>query len=176
MKKTFIVLLVAIFALTAVFANGAKEEKVSAGVGDSLVIYTSNTEAEIAAMTAPFMKLYPDCEIEIVNGSFGELFARLQAEKDDPVADIMLGGLSSTDGNKYESYFMPYTSSHNDEQIAPMTNGYYSVYGMSTVCFAINTRLEKELGLNIRSYEKIEYIFALEKYTSKQIKQQFVLG
>lgn len=33
-----------------------------------------------------------------------------------------------------------------------------------------------ENELNIRSYEKIEYIFALEKYTSKQIKQQFVLG
>ena len=128
MKKLGIVLLLAVFTLSFVFANGAKEESTTnSGVGDALVIYTSNTEAEIAAMTAPFMKLYPDCEIEIVNGSFGELFARLQAEKDDPVADIMLGGLSSTDGRKYESYFMPYTSSHNDEQISPMTNGYYSV-------------------------------------------------
>ncbi|MCI7605298.1 MAG: extracellular solute-binding protein [Spirochaetales bacterium] len=156
MKKLGIVLLLAVFTLSFVFANGAKEESTTnSGVGDALVIYTSNTEAEIAAMTAPFMKLYPDCEIEIVNGSFGELFARLQAEKDDPVADIMLGGLSSTDGRKYESYFMPYTSSHNDEQISPMTNGYYSVYGMSTACFAVNTRLEKELGLNIRTYEDL---------------------
>ena len=80
MKKLGIVLLLAVFTLSFVFANGAKEESTTnSGVGDALVIYTSNTEAEIAAMTAPFMKLYPDCEIEIVNGSFGELFARLQA-------------------------------------------------------------------------------------------------
>ncbi len=156
MKKLGILVLVALIAITGVFASGSKEDtSVETGIGDTLVIYTSNTEAEIAAMTAPFMKLYPDVNIEIVNGSFGELFARLQAEKDDPVADIMLGGLSSTDGDKYASYFMNYTSSHNDEQISPMTNGYYSVYGMSTVVFAVNTKLEKELGLEIHSYEDL---------------------
>lgn len=156
MRKFIVTLLVVLISLSGVFASGSKEASAStSGIGDSLVIYTSNTEAEIAAMTAPFQALYPDVEIEIVNGSFGELFARLQAEKDDPVADIMLGGLSSTDGDTYESYFMEYTSTHNDEQIAPATNGYYSVYGMSTVCFAVNTRLEKELGLDIRSYEDL---------------------
>ena len=67
MKKLGIVLLLAVFTLSFVFANGAKEESTTnSGVGNALVIYTSNTEAEIAAMTAPFMKLYPDCEIEIV--------------------------------------------------------------------------------------------------------------
>ncbi len=157
MKKIGITLLVALMASLCLFAKGASETggKTDDGIGNKLVIYTSNTEAEIAAMTAPFMAEYPDVDIEIVNGSFGELFARLQAEKDDPVADIMLGGLSSTDGDKYASYFMEYTSSHNDEQISPMTNGYYSVYGMSTVCFAVNTKLEAELGLDIRSYEDL---------------------
>ncbi len=155
MKRTLMVLAISCIAVSIAFAGGGKEASSSGGLGDSLVIYTSNTEAEIAAMTAPFMKLYPDVDIEIVNGSFGELFARIQAEKDSPVADIMLGGLSSTDGDKYEQYFMKYTSSHNDEQITPAANDYYSVYGMSTVCFAVNTRLEKELGLDIRSYEDL---------------------
>lgn len=158
MKKMAVLALVMLTSLALVFANGSKEASsgdAASGIGNSLVIYTSNTEAEIAAMTLPFESLYPDVNIEIVNGSFGELFARLQAEKEDPVADIMLGGLSSTDGNKYEQYFMKYTSSHNDEQIAPATNGYYSVYGMSTACFAVNTKLESELGLNIRSYEDL---------------------
>ena len=156
MKKLIVTLLIVLISLSGAFASGSEEDSSStSGIGDSLVIYTSNTEAEIAAMIAPFQALYPDVKIEIVNGSFGELFARLQAEKDDPVADIMLGGLSSTDGDTYESYFMKYTSSHNDEQIAPATNGYYSVYGMSTVCFAVNTRLENELGLDIRSYEDL---------------------
>lgn len=155
MRKILVVVLM-VLSVASVFATGANETKNSSdGIGDSLVIYTSNTEAEIAAMLTPFESLYPDVNIEIVNGSFGELFARLQAEKDDPVADIMLGGLSSTDGLKYESYFMKYTSSHNEEQIAPATNGYYSVYGMSTVCFAVNTKLESELGLNIRTYEDL---------------------
>lgn len=156
MKKIAILVLISCLVFFPAFAKGEKESAASgSGIGNSLVIYTSNTEAEIAAMLAPFQDLYPDVDIEIVNGSFGELFARLQAEKDAPVADIMLGGLSSTDGNKYEQYFMKYTSSHNDEQITPAKNGYYSVYGMSTVCFAVNTRLEKELGLNIRSYEDL---------------------
>lgn len=155
MKRITILLLVALIAVFGAFASGGKESASTSGIGNDLVIYTSNTEAEIAAMLLPFQDLYPDVNIEIVNGSFGELFARIQAEKDDPVADIMLGGLSSTDGNKYEQYFMPYTSSHNDKQLVPATNGYYSVYGMSTVCFAVNTRLEKELGMDIRSYEDL---------------------
>ena len=156
MKKLVVTLLVVLMSLGFVFATGQKAKgTVDTGIGDSLVIYSSNTESELSAMLLPFQTLYPDVKIEIVNGSFGELFARLQAEKDDPVADIMLGGLSTTDGTKYESYFMKYTSSHNDEQISPMTNGFYSVYGMSTVCFAVNAKLEKQLGLNIRSYEDL---------------------
>lgn len=156
MKKITVMLLVLCVFLFGAFAAGTNEAKTEkGGVGNSLVIYTSNTEAEISAMLIPFQSLYPDVDIEIVNGSFGELFARIQAEKDDPVADIMLGGLSSTDGKKYEPYFMKYISSHNAEQIVPAKNGYYSVYGMSTVCFAVNTRLEKELGLQIRSYEDL---------------------
>lgn len=157
MKKGLVLVLGITMSLSALFAQGKGEEPKVAdgGIEDSLVIYTSNTEAEINAMLTPFEDLYPDVKIEIVNGSFGELFARIQAEKDDPVADIMLGGLSSTDGRKYEQYFMKYTSSHNDEQMAPATNGYYSVYGMSTVCFAVNTRLEKQLGVSIHSYEDL---------------------
>lgn len=157
MKKLVVLLLVSVLALTCVFANGSKEAAKSdvKKVEDTLVIYTSNTDAEIEAFTTPFRDKYPDVNIEIVNGSFGELYARLTAEKDAPEADIMLGGLSSTDGLKYKDMFMTYTSSHNDEQIGPMTNGYYSVYGMSTVVFAVNTRLEKELGLSIRSYKDL---------------------
>lgn len=99
MKKITVMLLVLCVFLFGAFAAGTNEAKTEkGGVGNSLVIYTSNTEAEISAMLIPFQSLYPDVDIEIVNGSFGELFARIQAEKDDPVADIMLGGLSSTDG------------------------------------------------------------------------------
>lgn len=35
--------------------------------------------------------MYPDINIEVVNGSAGELKARISAEKDNPQGDIMWG-------------------------------------------------------------------------------------
>lgn len=149
MKKALSIVLVAIMlALMIPFA-------VAEGLENKLVIYTTTNDKQSAAWITAFNEVYPDVEIELVNGTIGELIARVQGEKDAPMGDIVYGGLSSTDGMKYEDLFEKYVSSHDAELIAPSINGMYNCYNLSVVCLAVNTDLEQELGLDIRTYKDL---------------------
>lgn len=157
MKKFTVVLLVALLAMTAVFANSQKETA-SSGLEDKITIYCTLTDAQIDTYVYDlFQAHYPDVEIEIVNGSIGELMARVKAEKDKPNGDIVFGGLSETDGDIYADYFEQYTTKHEKDLIEgyQSDNGYSNYWALATVCFVVNKDLEKQLGMNITSYQDL---------------------
>ena len=134
-------------------ASGSEEPTLS---GD-LVLYCTMTENDIQALLDCFNEVYPDINVEVVNGSAGELVTRLQGEASNPVGDLVWGGMGDSDGMKNADVFEAWVSAHDAENANGWTspNGLYSMDHLSTVCFCVNTELEAELGLNIQSYEDL---------------------
>lgn len=137
---------------TEVGQTEATEE--SEELGDTLVFYSPMTDDDVNSVLDGFNELYPDIDVEVVNGSAGELTARITAEADNPQGDVMWGGLAQTDGNNYADIFEPYTSDYEDEVFDDYksNNGFYNYSHLSTVVFCVNTDLEKEAGVEIKGY------------------------
>lgn len=150
MKKLVAVLLAVMLAACtlSVFAED---------IGDSLIIYTPQTEKDCEVLVDGFNELYPDCYVEIITGSAGELTARIIAEAENPAGDVMVGGLNQTDGMKYADYFAEYTSV-NDAELMPAyqnNNGMYSYNFMVPVCFIVNTTMLNEMGIEVKNYQDL---------------------
>ena len=89
MKKAVLFTVIAMTLLLSA-CNGGKKETAAAdkgGTGDTegrLVLYSSMTENDLNNLIDLFNEKYPKCEVEVVNGSAGELLARITAEKGNP--------------------------------------------------------------------------------------------
>ncbi len=120
----------------------------------SLVICSSATDNDLAAIQEGFNALYPDVEIEFVTCSAGEGIARVQAEAGNPTIDVFYSGLNQADGDKYADCFEQYVSTHDTEmpEQYQSNNGFYNYDHLSSVVFCVNTELEAELGLDIKGY------------------------
>ncbi len=146
--------------LTAVGLAGCSSDQpggdTSGGAADSnqLVLYSSMTDSDLTVLTDLLGQEFPGIEIEIVNGSAGELTTRIQSESGNPQGDMMWGGLDVADGDKYTDIFEHWLSDHeNDIQEAYRSpNGFYNVDHLSTAAFCVNKNIEKELGMSIKSY------------------------
>lgn len=115
------------------------------------------TDADIEALVTCFNEVYPNINIEVVNGSAGDMITRLRGEASNPVGDVTWGGMNISDGTAYADVFEAWVT-ENDAENPPAyrsNNGLYSMDHLSTVIFCVNTELEAELGLNIRTYEDL---------------------
>lgn len=126
-------------------------------IGKSLVIYTAEPDASMEILLEGFAKLYPDCEVEVVYGSAGELASRIKAEAGSPQADVMFSGLNAGDGDSHAAIFENYMSSHDSEMIDGTRNhnGYYNYVIVSPSCFYVNHSLLKEKGVTVKNYEDL---------------------
>ena len=149
--KRLVSLLVAAAMLLVAFSAVAEE------ISGPLVLYSSMTDNDIDNLIEAFNEVYPNVEVEVVNGSAGELAARIRAEKDNPQGDLQWGGLSPADGDANDDIFAEYLSPYEADlpDAYKSHNGRYNQDHLSTICFCINVELEKELGLNIQSYEDL---------------------
>jgi len=164
--KKFLAILLA-FAMVLSFAacgekkteakEEVKEEVKDEGIDEKVVLYTTMTESDIEALTTTFNEKYPDCEIEVVTGSIGEVTARITAEKANPQGDVVWGGLQDSDGDTYKDLFEQWISEYCKDNLSDYVscNDFYSINHLSPVCFCVNLELEKELGLKIESYEDL---------------------
>ena len=153
-----VAVLLVLMVAQPVFSAGAKEKApAEGGIGKRLVLYSSMTENDLTNLLKGFKALYPDVEVEVVNGSAGELTARIAAERNRPQGDLMWGGLSDSDGMMYSEIFEHWLTEY-EPQIYPAyqsNNGFYSLDHLSTIVFCVNTDLEKELGLEIKGYQDL---------------------
>lgn len=101
--KRLVSLLVAAAMLLVAFSAVAEE------ISGPLVLYSSMTDNDIDNLIEAFNEVYPNVEVEVVNGSAGELAARIRAEKDNPQGDLQWGGLSPADGDANDD-ILPNTS------------------------------------------------------------------
>ena len=97
--KRLVSLLVAAAMLLVAFSAVAEE------ISGPLVLYSSMTDNDIDNLIEAFNEVYPNVEVEVVNGSAGELAARIRAEKDNPQGDQQWGGLSPADGDANDDIF-----------------------------------------------------------------------
>lgn len=155
MKKALGILLIALVAMTAIFAQAATEAK--AGGSGELILYTTVSQAHYDIAIAKFNELYPDITVYYTYGGAGDCKARIQAEASNPQADAMFGGLQYADLDAYGQYFDTYVSV-NDYK---MQEGYHNTSGKLTFhdiqipVMVVNDALEKELGVKVTGWKSL---------------------
>ena len=151
MKKLLSIAVVAALLISMVTVAGATEK-----IGGSLVIYTATDDANIERVIPPFEEM-TGITVDIISGSAGECLARIQAEKENPHCDVMWGGLTPSDFNKYPDLWTPYVSSSDGDfpEDYQNKNGYFSNFIIQTVNLLVNKDLQAELGIEINGYEDL---------------------
>lgn len=153
MNKRFAAASLALALGVTLAACSSSEE----GDNNRLVLYSSMTENDLNVITDLLQGEFPDIEIEIVNGSAGELTTRISSESSNPQGDMMWGGLDTLDGDTHTDLFEHWLTEYEDDVLEEYRspNGFYSVDHLSTAAFAVNTNIEEELGLEINGYEDL---------------------
>ncbi|MBR0463764.1 MAG: extracellular solute-binding protein [Clostridia bacterium] len=119
-----------------------------------LVVYSPNPDEEIENFLNTYAEKY-NVEVELLSMGTGDCFTRLDAEKANPQADVMFGGVELTWTNDYPDLFEEYVAANNDALPEEYQNpdGVTTYYILGGSCVMIvNDELEAELGLNITSY------------------------
>lgn len=156
MKKALSIVLVALVAITAVFAQASSEAKNEGGSGE-LILYTTVSQAHYDIAIAKFNEHYPNIKVYYTYGGAGDCKARIQAEASNPQADAMFGGLQYADLAAYGDYFETYVSV-NDYK---MQEGYHNTSGKLTFhdiqipCLVVNDALEAELGIKVTGWNSL---------------------
>lgn len=156
MKKALSIVLIALVAITAVFAQASSEAKNEGGSGE-LILYTTVSQAHYDIAIAKFNELYPNIKVYYTYGGAGDCKARIQAEASNPQADAMFGGLQYADLAAYGDYFETYVSV-NDYK---MQEGYHNTSGKLTFhdiqipCLVVNDALEAELGIKVTGWNSL---------------------
>lgn len=148
---------VAIIASLAFTACSGGESSDGEGENMDLILYSSMTENDLGVLTDLLVEEFPGIDVEIVNGSAGELTTRIQSESGKPQGDMMWGGLDTADGDQYAEIFEHWLSDH-EEDVQPQyqsPNGFYNVDHLSSVAFAVNNNLEADLGIQVNGYEDL---------------------
>ncbi|MBR4477678.1 MAG: extracellular solute-binding protein [Spirochaetales bacterium] len=155
MKKALGILLIALVAMTAIFAQAATETQ--AGGSGELILYTTVSQAHYDIAIAKFNELYPNITVYYTYGGAGDCKARIQAEAANPQADAMFGGLQYADLEAYGQYFDTYVSKND----AKMQEGYHNTSGKLTFhdvqipVMVVNDALEAELGIKVTGWASL---------------------
>lgn len=106
-----------------------------------LTLYTPESEGLINAIVPGFEK-ETGIKVEVITAGTGELLTRIEAEKDNPIADVLMGS-SPTVLNTMKEYFMPYVSP-NDQYLREghhNENGYFTSFKSDGSVILVNTNL-----------------------------------
>ncbi len=151
MKKVLGILLIALVAMTAIFAQAATEKS------GELILYTTVSQAHYDIAIAKFNELYPNITVYYTYGGAGDCKARIKAEASNPQADAMFGGLQYADLDAYGEYFDTYVSKNDSK----MQEGYHNTSGKLTFhdiqipVMVVNDALEKELGVKVTGWKSL---------------------
>jgi len=141
LKKTVAVLALLLTVSSTAFAAG------------NLVVYSPNSDGEIQGILYYFGDKY-NIKISLQSMGTGECLSKLNAEKANPQADVMFGGVNMGVYTTNKDLFQPYVAKGNDllSKGYQNTTGYFTNYLLSGSNLLVNTDLEKSLGLNITGY------------------------
>ena len=107
-----------------------------------LVVYNATDPKLASAMIAAFQAKNPDYNVEVINAGVGELFTRIEAEKDHPRGDVLVGA-------SVEAYdaaldlFQPHVTKEDadfDRAVVAKGHQYYG-FSMPLQAFIVNRDL-----------------------------------
>ncbi len=141
----FVVATLALMAMsTMAFASG------------NLVVYSPNSDGEIQGILYYFGDHY-GVKISLQSMGTGEVLSKLNAEKGNPQADVMFGGVNMGVYQTNKDLFQQYVAKGNAALPAGYQNttGFFTNYLLSGSCLLVNTDLEKSLGLAVTGYDDL---------------------
>lgn len=144
MKKVMKALVLLVVTLTLV-ACGSKK-----GSNDKLVVYTPNSEGLIQAVI-PLFEEKTGIDVEIISAGTGDLISRINAEKDNPYADVLFGG-TYTQYFSNKDLFETYVSPEDVNVVEEYRNktGFITFTVLDGSVLIVNKELTA--GMNIKSY------------------------
>lgn len=154
MKKIIALLTATALTLgTLVGCSGGQDSKGNKEGSKKLVVYSPNSE-DIVNTIIPLFEDETGVTVELVSAGTGELFKRLQSEKDNPYADVIFGG-SMAQYIQNPDVFEPYVSKHNDDLIEGHKNvdGYVTTYGSDGSVLLVNKNLIGDI--EIKGYKDL---------------------
>ena len=121
----------------------------------TLVIYSPNSDTEVESVIPAFEDA-TGIRVELISAGTGECVTRIDAEKENPQADVLWGGMNYGVYVQHPDLWADYTSPNE----GLMDEGYrqgevkcYTNYTLSgSGCLIINNELIKELGIEINGY------------------------
>jgi len=155
MKKTFKMIAVTGAALTFVLAGcgGKTEEKSSEKASAKpkeekvLTVYSAGPDGLAQNIEKAFEEKTGK-KIEMFQGTTGKILSRLEAEKNNPVADVVvLASAASMDGLKQSDQLQAYKDTENADKMNSAWSdgeGFYHGYSASALGIAYNTKSVKE--------------------------------
>lgn len=115
-----------------------------------LIIYSPNSDGEIENII-PAFEAATGVEVELLSMGTGECLTRLDAEKDNPQADVLFGGTNLGVYTQYPHLFEKYVSKNEkliDEAYRNTTEHFTNYLLSGSGALIINNKLAKELGLD----------------------------
>ena len=151
--------LVAILALTVfVGCNDTKNPAEVKEIGGTLVIYSPNSDSEVENIIPAFEKAY-GVTVQLISAGTGECVTRIDAEKANPQADILFGGMNlgvyTQNPELWEKYTSPNEYQIDEAYRQNPETPYFTNYLLSgSGAIILNNKLIEELGLTgqIKSY------------------------
>jgi len=134
-------------ASTVASAPASNESNSTSDSADKkLTVYTAGPEG-LATKLIEGYQSKTGVKVEVFQGTTGKILARLEAEKSNPVADVViLASLPSAQGLKQEGLTLPYPEAVNADKLNPDwsdAEGNYFSTSASALGIAYNTNLGK---------------------------------
>lgn len=127
---------------------------------NKLVVYTAGPEG-LATKLIDGFKAKTGVDVEMFQGTTGKILARMEAEKSNPVADVViLASLPSAQGLKADGLTLPYQGAPNADKLNPDwsdADGNYFSTSASALGIAYNTKLVKTPPASWDDLAKAEY-------------------
>jgi iron(III) transport system substrate-binding protein len=151
-KKNTILSLITLLALLLVVVTACTQEEAPVGEEleetDKLVIYSPNSENLLNSTIPLFEEMY-GVEVEVISAGTGEVFKRLQGEKNNPYADVAYGGAYATymiNEDLFEEYVSPNNS--NVMEAYQNTTGFITPYVLDGSVILVNKSLIGDIEIN----------------------------
>ena len=132
--------------------DSGKEEQTEGG--GTLVLYASTPEEFLQVVTEEF-EAATGIEVEVVSAGTGELYNRIQAEGDNPLGDVMLGGMVSSGFLPNSDLWEEYVSAYDSELPEAYRNTSGKVTGFSLVPSALMINSDVAGDIEINGYEDL---------------------
>jgi len=124
--------------------------------GGKLVVYSPNSDTLITNVLNVFAQKY-NIDVSLQSMGTGEVISKLQAEKNNPQADVMWGGCNLGVYLNNKDLFQKYVAKGDDKlpKAYQNPNGFLTNHVLDGSNLLVNTDLEKALGISIKSYDDL---------------------